>query len=80
MAKKKVQIQGAQIPRSTVALHLTVLTRDAAQRRNWTFYEAINCNPLENMRLLSGNIFRKHHQKTDRIMPGNSLSSAVQNP
>jgi len=30
MAKKKVQDQGAQIP------------RNAAQHRYWTFYEAIN--------------------------------------
>lgn len=42
MAKKKVQVQGAQIPRNVVYRAYAAVTRDEAQHRNWTFYEAIN--------------------------------------
>jgi len=42
MAKKKVQDQGAQIPRNAAYLAVREIPRDAAQHRYWTFYEAIN--------------------------------------
>jgi len=42
MAKKKVQDQGAQIPRNAAYLAVREIPRNAAQHRYWTFYEAIN--------------------------------------
>ncbi|MGB9500192.1 MAG: hypothetical protein ACKVE4_10705 [Dissulfuribacterales bacterium] len=41
MAKKKVQIQGAQILSDDTYFSYFEETKDAAQRRSWTFYEAI---------------------------------------
>jgi len=41
MAKKKVQDQGAQIPRNAEYLAVREIPRNAAQHRYWTFYEAI---------------------------------------
>jgi len=41
MAKKKVQDQGAQIPRNAAYLAVREIPRNAAQHRYWTFYEAI---------------------------------------
>ncbi len=41
MAKKKVQVQGAQNPRNEVWFAYSAVTRDEAQHRNWTFYKAI---------------------------------------
>ena len=41
MAKKKVQIQGAQILSDDSYFSYFEETKDAAQRRSWTFYEAI---------------------------------------
>ena len=38
MAKKKVQDQGAQILRSEAYIQYAAMTKDAAQRRYWTFY------------------------------------------
>ncbi len=49
MAKKKVQDQGAQIPRNAAYLAVREIPRDAAQHRYWTFYEAIN---IKNKRLV----------------------------
>jgi len=40
---KKLQIQGAQILRNEAYLQYAAVTKDAAQRRSWTFYEAIKC-------------------------------------
>jgi hypothetical protein len=34
--------QGAQILRNETYLWYAAVTKDAAQRRSWTFYEAIN--------------------------------------
>ena len=42
MAKKKVQDQGEQILRIEAYLSYAAMTKDEAQRRYWTFYEAIN--------------------------------------
>ena len=42
MAKKKVQIQGAQTLSDDTYFSYFEETKDAAQRRSWTFYEAIN--------------------------------------
>jgi hypothetical protein len=39
---KKLQIQGAQILRNEAYLPYAAVTKDAAQHRSWTFYEAIN--------------------------------------
>ncbi len=39
---KKLQIQGAQILRNEAYLQYTAMTKDAAQHRSWTFYEAVN--------------------------------------
>jgi hypothetical protein len=41
MAKQKVQDQGAQILRSEAYDQCAATTKDAAQRRYWTFCEAI---------------------------------------
>jgi hypothetical protein len=41
MAKKKVQIQGAQILSDDSYFLYNEATKDAAQHRSWTFYEAI---------------------------------------
>jgi hypothetical protein len=41
MAKKKVQIQGAQILRDDLYFLYHEETKDAAQHRIWAFYEAI---------------------------------------
>src|SRR6056297_2937300 len=41
MAKKKVQDQGAQIPRNAAYIGVREISREAAQHRYWTFYEAI---------------------------------------
>jgi len=41
MAKKKVQIQDAQILSDDSYFSYVEETRDAAQRRSWIFYEAI---------------------------------------
>ena len=41
MAKKKVQDQGERIFRNEVYLSYAAMTKDEAQRRYWTFYEAI---------------------------------------
>jgi len=41
MAKKNVQIQGAQILSNNLYLAYHEATKDAAQHRIWTFYEAI---------------------------------------
>jgi len=38
---KKLQMQGAQILRNEAYVWYAAVTRDAAQRRSWTFYEAI---------------------------------------
>ncbi len=38
---KKLQIQDAQILRNEAYLQYAAVTKDAAQRRSWTFYEAI---------------------------------------
>ena len=38
---KKLQIQGAQILRNEVYLRYSAMTKDAAERRSWTFYKAI---------------------------------------
>ena len=38
---KKLQIQGAQIPSNEEYLSYAAVTRNAAQRRSWTFYEAV---------------------------------------
>jgi len=43
MAKKKVQMQGAHILRDDTYFSYFEETKDAAQRRSWTFYEAIHC-------------------------------------
>jgi hypothetical protein len=39
--KHKLQIQGAQILRNEAYLQYAAVTKDAAQRRSWTFYEAV---------------------------------------
>ncbi|MEA3471578.1 MAG: hypothetical protein U9R24_07660, partial [Thermodesulfobacteriota bacterium] len=39
---KKLQIQGAQVLRNEAYLPYAAVTKDAAQRRSWTFYKAIN--------------------------------------
>jgi hypothetical protein len=39
---KKLQIQGAQILRNEAYLQYAAVTKDVAQHRSWTFYEAIN--------------------------------------
>jgi hypothetical protein len=45
---KKLQIQGAQILRNEAyLLQSAAVTKDAAQRRSWTFYEAINSIPMK---------------------------------
>ena len=41
MAKKKVQVQGAQSLSDDSYFLYFEETKDEAQRRNWTFYEAI---------------------------------------
>jgi hypothetical protein len=41
LQSKKLQIQGAQILRNESYLLYVAMTKDAAQRRSWTFYEAI---------------------------------------
>ncbi len=41
MQRKKLQIQGAQIQRNEAYLQYAAVTMGAAQRRSWTFYEAI---------------------------------------
>ncbi len=41
---KKLQIQGAQILRNETYLRYAAVTKDAAERRSWTFYEVVNCN------------------------------------
>jgi len=41
MAKKKLQIRGAQILSDDSYLAYFEETKDAAQQRIWTFYEAI---------------------------------------
>ena len=38
---KKIQIQGAQILRNEAYLQYAAMTKDAAQHRSWTFYEAV---------------------------------------
>jgi len=45
MAKKKVQDQGAQIPRNAAYLAVHEIPRNAAQHKYWTFYEAIKFEP-----------------------------------
>jgi hypothetical protein len=42
MAKNKVQDQGKQILRNEAYIEHAAMTKDAAHRRYWTFYEAIN--------------------------------------
>ena len=42
MAKKKYQIRGAQILSDDLYLAYYEETKNAAQQRIWTFYEAIN--------------------------------------
>ena len=42
MAKKKVQDQGERILRIEAYIRYAAMTKDEAQRRYWTFYEAIN--------------------------------------
>jgi len=37
-------MQGAQILRSEAYLRYVATTKDEAQRRRWTFYEAVNIN------------------------------------
>jgi hypothetical protein len=42
---KKLQIQGTQILRNEAYLLYAAVTKDAAQHRSWTFYEAVmSCN------------------------------------
>jgi len=41
MAKKKVQDQGERILRIEAYIRYASMTKDEAQRRDWTFYEAI---------------------------------------
>ncbi|MFB0505859.1 MAG: hypothetical protein ACETWT_03920, partial [Thermodesulfobacteriota bacterium] len=48
---KKLQIQGAQILRNEAYLQYAAMTKDAAQRRSWTFYEAINVRFTANLKL-----------------------------
>jgi len=48
MAKKKVQDQGAQIPRNAAYLAVREIPRNAAQHRYWTFYEAIRVTFCKN--------------------------------
>ena len=38
---KKLQIQGAQILRNEAYLWYAAVTKDAAERGSWTFYEAV---------------------------------------
>jgi hypothetical protein len=38
---KKLQIQGAQILRNEAYLLYAAVTKDAAERRSWTFCEAV---------------------------------------
>jgi len=40
---KKIQIQGAQILRNEVYLLYAAVTKDAVERRSWTFDEVVNC-------------------------------------
>jgi len=40
--RKKLQIQGTQILRNEAYLWYAAMTRDAAQRRSWTFYKTVN--------------------------------------
>jgi len=39
---KKLQIQSAQILRNEAYLRYAAVTKDAAERRSWTFYEVVN--------------------------------------
>jgi len=43
MVKKKVQGQGAQIPKNSACIEVFEVPGDAAQYRYWAFYEAIIC-------------------------------------
>jgi len=43
---KKLQIQGAQILRNEAYLRYAAVTKDAAERRSWTFYKAIKIKAL----------------------------------
>ena len=43
---KKLQMQGAQFLRSEAYLAYAATTKDAVQRRRWTFYEAIMIDKL----------------------------------
>jgi hypothetical protein len=43
---KKLQIQGAQILRNEAYIWYAAVTKDAAQRRSWTFYEAVKIDGL----------------------------------
>jgi len=52
MAKKKVHQsykigKASQIPKNEVYFSYSAVMRDAAQRRNWTFYEAINIKKIK---------------------------------
>jgi len=38
---KKLQIQGAQVLRNEMYLWYIAVTKDAAERRSWTFYKAV---------------------------------------
>jgi hypothetical protein len=44
---KKLQIQGAQTLRNEAYLWYAAVTKDAAQRRSWTFYEAVKKTGLQ---------------------------------
>jgi len=39
---EKPQIQGVQILRNEVYLQYAAMTKDAAQRRRWGFFESVN--------------------------------------
>ncbi len=44
---KKIQIQGAQILRDEAYLQYASMTKDAAQHRSWTFYEAVKVKQMK---------------------------------
>ena len=44
-AKQKLQMQGAQVLRSEAYCQYVAITKDAAQRGRWIFYEAVILAP-----------------------------------
>ncbi|MEA2013739.1 MAG: enoyl-CoA hydratase-related protein, partial [Thermodesulfobacteriota bacterium] len=53
---KKLQGQGAQILRNEEYLRYTAVTKDAAERRSWTFYKAINHQYERNSKMNYNNL------------------------